>query len=146
MVLNVVIFLVYSTKQILNRSSLTSLSVKECNVFRDLFDSKGFWKSSLIKNLHHCVAWSILPVLSKLLKSHKSLQTLPKLTALKTTHRIVILFPTLWIHLATKIVLTLPVTTSCCDRQMCDNHIISRKIILPTRSICKPFQLASFQK
>lgn len=66
--------------------------VKERNVFRDLFD-KGLWKFILIKNLHHCAAWSILPVLSKLLNSHKSLQTLPKLTALKTTHRIVILFP-----------------------------------------------------
>lgn len=67
-------------------------SIKECNVFCDPFDNKGFWKSILIKNFHHSAAWSIFPVLSKPLNSHKSLQTLTKLTALKTTHRIVILF------------------------------------------------------
>lgn len=87
MVLNGVTFPVDLTKQMLNKS------VKACNIFHDLFDSKGCWKSILIKNLHRCAAWSILTVLFRLLNSHKSLQTLPKFTALKTTHRVVILFP-----------------------------------------------------
>lgn len=49
MVLNVVTLPVDSTKQMLIRSG------KGCNPFRDLFDSKGFWKSILIKNLYHHV-------------------------------------------------------------------------------------------
>lgn len=89
MVLNVVTFPVDLTKQMLNKS------VKERNVFHDLFDNKGCWKSILIKNLHHCAAWSIFTVLSRLMNLHKSLQTLPNFTALKTTHSVVILFPML---------------------------------------------------
>lgn len=87
MVVNVVTFPVDLTKQMLNKS--------ERNIFHDLFDNKGCWKSILIKNLHHCAAWSIFTVLSRLMNLHKSLQTLPNFTALKTTHSVVILFPML---------------------------------------------------
>lgn len=48
MVLNVVTFPVDSMKQMSIRSG------KGCNLFRDFLDSKGFWKSILIKNLNHC--------------------------------------------------------------------------------------------
>jgi len=142
MVLNGVTVPVDSTKQMLLTSG------KGCNLFRDLFDSKGFWKSTLIKNLyyHITVKHRKFTVLSRLLNLHKSLHTLPKATVSKATYRVVILFPTLSIYLTTKVALTVPVTASCSDRQMFENHMISRKIIPLMRSICVSFWSGSLQK